>query len=245
MQNVGSDPADAYYRDLCFTKPALVNRLLGRPMRASGRLAGPVYQAITDAYRRCPSPDAVQCAQYADAQIYLPNDVLVKVDRMSMLHSLEIRCPILDRRILEMAFRIPSRRKLKWPQGKLLLRAIAARRLSTATATRRKRGFDAPLQEWTRSEYSTQVERDLLGGTSIVRTLFDPAIIRQVFNEHRQGARDHSHVLWTMWMLEWWYRVRRRPAEQVAPAGATAPLPGSWRTTPSVTPQLAPTGTNS
>jgi asparagine synthase (glutamine-hydrolysing) len=212
MQNLGSDPADAYYRDLCFTKPAVVNRLLGRP-QANGRFDGQIYEAITATYRSCPSSDAVQCAQYADHHIYLPNDVLVKVDRMSMLHGLEVRCPMLDRRILELAFRIPAQQKTKWPRGKRLLRAIAARRVSTACATRPKRGFDAPLQRWTRADYSTQVERDLLGGTSMVKTLLDPTVIRELFAEHRRGARDHSHALWTMWMLEWWYRVRRQSAD--------------------------------
>jgi asparagine synthase (glutamine-hydrolysing) len=215
MLNLGGDPADAYYRDLCFTKPTLVHRLLGRtPTRRP--YDGPIYDAITERYRRCPSKDAVQRAQYADLHVYLPNDVLVKVDRMSMLHGLEVRCPMLDRRILELAFRIPAQRKTKWPHGKRLLRAIAARRVSAACAARPKRGFDAPLQRWTKSDYSTQLERDLLGSTSTVRTLLDPTVIRDLFTEHRSGLRDHSHALWSMWMLEWWYRGRNRQTEEPA-----------------------------
>jgi asparagine synthase (glutamine-hydrolysing) len=220
MQNLGVDAAEAYYRDLCFAKPALVHRLLGRdPARPAGD--GSVRDAITAIYRRCPSTDAVQCAQYADHHVYLANDVLVKVDRMSMLHGLEVRCPMLDRRILELAFRIPARQKTRWPQGKRLLRAIAARRLSPACAARPMGGFDAPLQRWTRTDYSAQVESDLLDSASIVPTLLDPLVIRDLFAEHRRGARDHSHVLWSMWMLEWWHRVRPRSATALASVPAS------------------------
>jgi asparagine synthase (glutamine-hydrolysing) len=215
MQNLGGDPADAYYRDLCFTKPGLVQRLLGRTPTHHPH-DGPIYEAITWTYRRCPSKDAVQCAQYADLHVYLPEDVLVKVDRMSMLHALEVRCPMLDRRILELAFRIPAARKTKWPQGKRLLRAIAARRLSPECAARPKRGFDAPLQRWTTTDYSAHLERDLLGSGSTVKTLLDPLVIRELFNEHRSGGRDHSHALWSMWMLEWWYRGRRQQPDEAA-----------------------------
>jgi asparagine synthase (glutamine-hydrolysing) len=230
LQNLGGDAAESYYRDLCFTKPALVRRLLGRNGEHSSD--GAVREAITSTYRRCPSRDVVQCAQYADHHIYLANDVLVKVDRMSMLHGLEVRCPMLDRRVLELAFRIPAAKKTRWPQGKRLLRAIAARRLSPACATRPKRGFDAPLQRWTRHDYSTQVEHDLLGGNAVVRTLLDPGVIRELFAEHRRGARDHSHVLWSMWMLEWWHRVHaQRAAARSVPV--TQPRAEAWFATAS------------
>src|SRR5438270_164197 len=78
---------------------------------------------------RCPSSNAVQRAEYADLKVYMPNDPLVKVDRMSMAHGLEIRCPLLDRRVVELAFRIPASRKQQGTQGKALLRALARRRL--------------------------------------------------------------------------------------------------------------------
>src|SRR5215212_8580948 len=94
--------------------------------------SSPVFGAVTEPYRRCPSPDPVQRAEYADLKIYLPNDPLVKVDRMSMAHSLEIRCPLLDRRMVELAFRIPAGRKQVGRQGKVLLRALARRRLPPA-----------------------------------------------------------------------------------------------------------------
>jgi asparagine synthase (glutamine-hydrolysing) len=235
LQNLGGDAAEAYYRDLCFAKPAVVRRLLGHDARRGD--GGAVRDAIISTYRRCPSKDVVQCAQYADHHIYLANDVLVKVDRMSMLHGLEVRCPMLDRRVLEMAFRIPAREKTRWPQGKRLLRRIAARRLSADCAARPKRGFDAPLHRWTRSDYSAQLEHDLLGSASMVPTLLDAHVIRDLFAEHRRGARDHSHVIWSMWMLEWWHRVRRQPVPAESTLVAVPPHPADvWFATASCTP---------
>ena len=89
----------------------------------------PVYDAVTEPYRRCPSTNAVQRARVRRPKVYMPNDPLVKVDRMSMAHGLEVRCPLLDRRVVELAFRIPASRKQQGTQGKALLRALARRRL--------------------------------------------------------------------------------------------------------------------
>ena len=110
------------------TRTLLGLSLAGRPA------ASPVYDAVTEPYRRCPSTDALQRAEYADLKVYMPNDPLVKVDRMSMAHSLEVRCPLLDRTVVELAFRIPAHRKLRGRTGKVLLRELARRRLPPALA---------------------------------------------------------------------------------------------------------------
>ena len=132
LDNVSVDPEHAYFNDLCFTKPGLVGRLLGRPTwdpRASA-----VFEAVTAPYRRCPSASPVQRAEYADLKVYLPNDVLVKVDRMSMAHSLEVRCPLLDHRLVELAFAIPRSEKLPWLQPKYLLKQVAKTQASSRVA---------------------------------------------------------------------------------------------------------------
>ena len=134
LENLGRDPAGAYYADLAFLKPADARALMGlSPDRDPA--TSPVYAGGHRPYRRCPSTDAVQRAEYADLKVYLPNDPLVKVDRMSMAHGLEVRCPLLDRRVVELAFRIPASRKQVGRQGKTLLRAARA-----AAAARRTLG---------------------------------------------------------------------------------------------------------
>ena len=118
----------------------------------------PVYEQVTEPYRRCPSTNAVQRAEYADLKVYLPNDPLVKVDRMSMAHGLEVRCPLLDRRVVELAFRIPASRKQQGTQGKALLRALARRRLPGKLWQLPKRGFTVPIGEWIAGPHAAQFQ---------------------------------------------------------------------------------------
>jgi len=208
FQNLGEDPATAYFLDLCFAKPRRVGPLLGlAPGRRPFDTA--VYADVTDAYKRCPSPSALQRAQYADVKIYLPNDVLVKVDRMSMQHGLEIRCPLLDRRVVEFGFRVPTATKLPGLQPKHLLRRIASRRLPAPLLTLGKHGFTAPVGAWLRGAAGVRFEDDCLGAASFVGGLMDQAAIRRLFREHAAGVSDQSHLLWATWMLERWGRQQR------------------------------------
>ena len=146
LQNIARDPAGAYYFDLCLVKPEVARRLLGlAPLRDLA--ASPVYEAVTEPYRRCPSTSPIQRAEYADLKIYLANDVLVKVDRMTMQHSIEVRCPLLDHRLIELAFRIPRKHKMPHGRSKHLLRQLARRRLPPELARLPKHGFSAPIGE--------------------------------------------------------------------------------------------------
>src|SRR5262249_46494974 len=142
FDNLSGDAAASYYADLCFLKPAATRALLGMGSTRDS-FDSPVFDAVTRPYRQCPSPSAVQRAQYADLKVYLPNDVLAKVDRMSMQHSLEVRCPLLDHRIVEFAFRIPTELKMPQLKAKYLLRTVARHRLPAALSQLPKHGFTA------------------------------------------------------------------------------------------------------
>jgi asparagine synthase (glutamine-hydrolysing) len=206
LENLGREPADAYYADLCFLKPADARALLGRaPTRTPAD--SPVYEAVTAPYRRCRSRSAVQRAQYADLKVYMPNDPLVKVDRMSMAHSLEIRCPLLDHHLVEFAFRIPTERKMPNRQPKSLLRRLAARRLPDGVVRGPKHGFTAPIGSWMAGPYAEQFRSDVLSTESRARTILDLSLVRRLFDEHRAGRTDHSFPLWAVWMLERWARA--------------------------------------
>jgi asparagine synthase (glutamine-hydrolysing) len=225
LENLGGDAASAYYADLCFVKPADARALLGRaPTRTPAD--SPVYEAVTAPYRRCTSRDAVQCAQYADLKVYMPNDPLVKVDRMSMAHSLEIRCPLLDHHLVEFAFQIPVGRKMPGFQSKYLLRQLAERRLPEAVAKGRKRGFTAPIGEWIAGAHAEQFRSDVLSGSARSQALFDDARVERLFEAHRAGHADHSFVLWAVWVFERW----AREARNVWPQGGPAPLPPAFAT---------------
>ena len=207
LQNLARDPAAAYYFDLCFMKPSDTRRLLGRDADAP-LSESPVFEAVTEPYRRCTSTSALQRAQYADLKVYLPNDVLVKVDRMSMAHSLEVRCPLLDRRIVEFAFRVPESAKMPDLRAKYLLKQLAGKRLPSTVASLPKRGFTAPVSEWIRDAFAQQFRDDVFGPGAIVPTLVDSRRVRMMFDEHGRGEHDHSYPLWAVWMLERWARIR-------------------------------------
>jgi asparagine synthase (glutamine-hydrolysing) len=226
LENLGRDSAGAYYADLCFLKPGETRRLMGNG--STGRLEdSPVYQAVTEPYRRCRSGSALQRAQYADLKIYLPNDVLVKVDRMSMLHGLEVRCPLLDRRIVEFAFRLPTETKMPSLRSKHLLRQLASRRLPPELATLPKKGFTAPVGSWIAGAYAGAFADDVLSSSSRTRDLLDRETVRRTFEAHRSGSTDHSYALWAVWMLERW--LRRPPAAATPGSPTTQDLSATVR----------------
>jgi asparagine synthase (glutamine-hydrolysing) len=215
MENLGFEAETAYYADLCFLKPDRTRALMGRPPARDPRDSA-VYERVVAPYRRCPSSSAVQRAEYADLKVYLPNDVLVKVDRMSMQHSLEVRCPLLDRRLVELAFRFPQRLKQADRTGKHLLKRVAAGRLPEQVLTAPKRGFTAPIGAWIAGPMAAQFEAEVLGTSAHVAGLLDQQYIRRAFVEHRTRREDNAYLLWAVWMLERWARRQPRTALQAS-----------------------------
>jgi asparagine synthase (glutamine-hydrolysing) len=185
-----------------------------------------LYEAVTAPYRRCGARAPVQRAQYADLSVYLPNDVLVKVDRMSMAHGLEVRSPMLDRRVVELGFSFPESLKRVGRRGKHLLRRLAADRLPSAVVTAPKHGFSAPVGDWISGPYRGAYQDEVMIRGSRVSALLDMTHVRQLFQEHTEGRADRSFPLWAVWMLERWMRRTgqtaavgtNRPRSDVAPA---------------------------
>lgn len=207
LENLGNQPEAAYFSDLCFLKPYRVLQLMGRSGDRDIREMA-AYDAVTGPYLRCTSPDPVQKAQYADLKVYLPNDVLVKVDRMSMQHSLEVRSPLLDHRLVELAFRLPQSLKRADRSGKYLLKRIAERRLPRKLSGLRKRGFTIPIGDWVVGPYAERYRADVLHSRAAIAGLVDLAVLRRWFEEHQRGAQDHSYALWAAWVLERWCAVQ-------------------------------------
>jgi asparagine synthase (glutamine-hydrolysing) len=209
-ENLGRDPASAYYADLAFSKPAETRTLMGLSPDRDPRTS-PIYEAVTEPYRRCPSRNALQKAEYADLKVYLPNDPLVKVDRMSMAHGLEVRCPLLDRKVVELAFRIPASKKQQGRQGKSLLRALARRRLPGALWRLPKRGFTAPVGQWIAGAHAARFRDEVLRPNAAVAGHLDLARLETRFADHCAGRKDDGYTLWAVWVLERWLEGARRP----------------------------------
>lgn len=159
--------------------------------------------------------------QYVDAQLYLPADILVKTDRMTMAHSLEARVPFLDRRVMELARRLPASLRLKRLTTKYLLRRIMADRLPPAVVSGKKRGFNVPMPAWLTGELR-EYANDLLSPTRVRRQgLLDPVAVGRLLAEHQAQQMDHSRPLWTLLVLSVWYDdVLRAIPSTPAAAGA-------------------------
>ena len=137
---------------------------------------------------------------------YLVDDIMTKVDRMSMAVSLESREPLLDHKLLEFAAMVPSGLKLKDGRSKYLLRRLLERRVPKTIVDRPKHGFEAPIGEWLRGPLAPMVDALLLDGRLRDRGVFDAGAIARVWRQHRDGTEDHRHRLWSLVMLELWFR---------------------------------------
>ncbi len=180
-----------------------------------------------------PLPDTVSRLIYRDMVGYLPGDILVKLDRASMAVSLEARCPFLDHRMVEFAWRLPTAVKVRDGQGKWLLRRVLARYLPKDLFERPKQGFNVPIGAWLAGPLRDWAH-DLLSTARIQRDGFlDPQRIETCWQEHQHGQRDRAGELWATLMVQAWLDATRRPTLSAPPLVpvrvATAAEPHSTR----------------
>ncbi len=140
-----------------------------------------------------------------DFQLGLPDDMLTKVDRACMAVSLENRDPMLDHRLVEFAFRLPSSCKIHNGSSKAILRNILGTLLPSNLQNRKKMGFIVPLQDWCRGELSALYDRYLSPETLRASGLLDPELVAQYLCQYRQRGRVYAHKLWSLLMLQMWW----------------------------------------
>lgn len=138
---------------------------------------------------------------------YLPGDLLVKTDRMTMANSLEARCPFLDQELLECASRIPSSLKLKGMTTKYVLKRALQGLLPEEIIWRKKHGFGVPVGRWFRGRLRDFLCDVVLAPEALARGYFREQALRGLIAEHMSGKRDHGHRLWALLTLEIWHRV--------------------------------------
>jgi asparagine synthase (glutamine-hydrolysing) len=149
--------------------------------------------------------DALARVQRLDLTLYLPGDLLVKVDIASMTNSLEVRAPFLDRELVEYATRLPSGLKIRGGMGKWLLRQAFADVLPPETAARTKQGFGLPVGAWLRASLRPLLDDTILSPKALDRGYLTEQAARALVDEHIRGV-DHTHRLWSLIMLELWHR---------------------------------------
>jgi asparagine synthase (glutamine-hydrolysing) len=156
----------------------------------------------------------------ADLLTYLPNDLLVKMDRATMANSLEARAPLLDHHLVEFAARLPADRKIQGRNRKVLLRSIAKRLMPAEHIDRPKMGFTPPTGDWFRGDLGVRFQELVLAPDSASRDHVDPTVASRLLASHRSGQGEHEHQLWMLLMFELWARrwLRPAPAELIGTA---------------------------
>jgi asparagine synthase (glutamine-hydrolysing) len=200
-----SGTADAYYvrqmtHGLATIHRAVFSSEIARRVDTDpARIAAPFLAAAG-------SLDVLSRRQYLDTHTYLPGDILTKVDRTSMMVSLESRAPLLDHVLAEFAATIPVELRMKGMTTKYILKKVAERLMPREMVYRPKLGFAIPVTHWLRNEWAAKSEELVLGPRALERGLFRESYLRRIMDEHRRGHRDNSSMIWSLMVLEMWWR---------------------------------------
>ncbi len=168
---------------------------------------GRAIDFILDEYARSPHRDFVSRTSFVDLMTYLPCDLLTKVDIASMAHSLEVRSPFLDHKVVETAVAMPLSLKMRRLKGKYVLKKAFADLLPRPIMTRPKMGFGVPISRWFRTELAPFVSHILLDPKALSRGYFRAEAVKTLIDEHTGGVFDHGYRLWALVMLELWHRT--------------------------------------
>jgi asparagine synthase (glutamine-hydrolysing) len=155
-------------------------------------------------FEECNSPDYIDKLMYIDARLWLPDDLLTKVDRATMAHSLEARVPYLDHRFFEFCARLDPALKQRGRTGKYLLKKLAMKLLPPEIVQRPKQGFFPPLAEW----FAGPLHSETRAATASLdkRGLFRGGALKELLEHHYGGKRNHSGRLWALLVLEKWFQ---------------------------------------
>lgn len=160
--------------------------------------------SFEEAFDASASWPALRRAMYADQNTYLPDAMLVKVDRASMATSLEVRVPLLDHRIFEFTAKLPINLLFRDGTGKYLAKKLLARYVPPKLFLRPKMGFGVPIESWLRQELRPLLQDYLSPARIRSEGLFDPELVEKTVAEHLSGARNHQYRLWAILMWEMW-----------------------------------------
>lgn len=197
LERLASDSVEGLARAQMIAAPEQRARLFSESFQQS--LQG--YRA-SSAFHECarlgPQYDSLSLAQHLDLSLYLPCDILTKVDRTSMAHALEVRVPLLDHTLVEWCTSLPSHLKLRGRSSKYILKQALNRWLPETILQRPKQGFSIPVADWLRGPLAERVRSTVLSARMLAGDTFNPHQLKTVVNNHLSGTRDHSALLWAL-----------------------------------------------
>lgn len=188
-------------------------RMLSSGFREAAAGSDP-YGLFARLYDSTSGTDPVDRILETDMRSYLLDDLLVKVDVCSMAHALEARSPMLDHKVVEYVASLPANFKLRGRTGKFLLKEMARPLVPAEIINRPKMGFGAPIGAWFRGELKDYVRDMLLSRAALERGVTTRAGVTQLIEEHQSGRVDHAYRLWSLLMLELWFRQVVEPASR-------------------------------
>ena len=210
FQALARDSTEAYFHSVSLLRDDMRRSLFTPGFRK--QLAG--YNAI-DVFRRhaanVRTDDPLALIQYLDLKTYLVGDINTKVDRASMAHSLEVREPLMDHKLVEWLATLPSGLKIKGNEGKYLFKKAMEPLLPNDVLYRPKMGFAVPLARWFRGPLKQRVRDAVLGDTLAATGIFNRDYLQHLVDAHQSGARDYSAPLWTVLMFEAFIRNNSAP----------------------------------
>ena len=200
------------------------DRLLAGPLRErAGAAVAPFREVLAETAAR----SALDRMLDADLRLWLADDLLAKMDKMSMAASVEARVPLLDLPLVEWSLKLGASHKVRGLEGKVLLKRLARRLLPREIVDRPKVGFTVPLSPWFRGPLRALLADTLLSARCLQRGWYEPAALRGAVDDHLGGRRDRARELWTLLTLELWHRAwidgdGRRPETWRVPARVVA-----------------------
>jgi asparagine synthase (glutamine-hydrolysing) len=207
LQALARDGVQAYCHSVSLLDEATRRALFSDQLRRDldGHEAVDVFRRHAE---RVPGVDPLSLVQYLDFKTYLPGDILTKVDRASMAHSLEVRVPMLDHEFVEWAAALAPEQKLRHGEGKYILKRSLEPLLPHDLLYRQKMGFAVPIAQWFRDPLRERVRSSLLGPTLQECGLFNSIEIGRLLDEHEAGRRDNSPAIWALMMFAgFWERL--------------------------------------
>ena len=206
LHNISLDPIDRYLDSMShFTnlgKGSLYTSDFQKALGTNDHVA----RSFREFARRVNTNEPLDKLLYIDGKTYLPGDILVKVDRMSMATSLEVRVPLLDHKLIEFVTKVPASLKLAGTETKHLLRRVARDLIPAEILNRPKQGFGMPLEEWINQQLRDHIRDILREPRTRQRGYVNSNYVDLILDEHHKGRRDHSFPLWTLLILELWHR---------------------------------------
>ncbi|GKT10886.1 asparagine synthase (glutamine-hydrolyzing) [Desulforhabdus sp. TSK] len=198
------DPGRAYYWSNTFVDDRHLKLLLSDSLTKQISGYDPAEYTLSS-WDKMRGADLTARMLYTDLKTYLPGDILAKVDRMSMAHSLEVRAPLLDYRVVEFAASLPSHWKVRGSTKKFILKQTFRKVLPESILHRRKHGFTVPLDEWFRGDLKSMTEEVLLRDPAM-EAYFSRSYLQRVWREHQENKTDRGALLWSFLSFALWQR---------------------------------------